>query len=100
MKDMVARLDRLRKDAAECELIRDSATDRRKRELFERLAGHLKMPAEEVERAIGTSYPPDTFLGRKTQEPFLKEEAEYRLSALFPRAADIMSHETYVGAGT
>jgi len=84
MKDMVARLDRLRKDAAECELIRDSATDRRKRELFERLAGHLKMLAKEVERAIVTSYPPDTFLGRKTQEPFPKEEPN-DASVLFPR---------------
>jgi hypothetical protein len=76
MKDMVARLDRLRKDVAECERIRDSATARRKRELFERLAGHLKMLAEEVERAIVASYPPDTFLGRKTQEPFPKQDAE------------------------
>jgi hypothetical protein len=76
MKDMVARLKRLRTDAAECELIRDSTSDTRKRELFERLAGHLKMLAGEVERAILTNYPPDTFLGRKTQEPFPKEEAE------------------------
>lgn len=75
MKDMAARLEMLRRDAAECELIRDSA-NQRKRELFERLAAHLKMLAGEVERAIITNYPPDAFLGRKTQEPFPKEEAE------------------------
>jgi len=76
MKDMVARLEKLRSEAAECESIRDSADDGRKRELFERLAAHLKMLAMEVERAIATNFPPDTFLGRKTQEPFPKEEAE------------------------
>jgi hypothetical protein len=49
---------------------------RKKRQLFERLAEHLKMLAAEVERAIIANCPPDTFLGRKTQEPFPKEEAE------------------------
>jgi hypothetical protein len=76
MKEMVARLEGLRREAAECELIRDSASDTRKRELFERLAGHLKILAGEIERAIIANYPADTFLGRKTQEPFPKGEAK------------------------
>jgi hypothetical protein len=38
MQDMLAQLEKLRRDAAECELIRDLATDPKKRELFDRLA--------------------------------------------------------------
>ncbi|WP_084302862.1 hypothetical protein [Bradyrhizobium sp. WSM2254] len=41
MKDMQAQLEKLRTDAAECALIRDLATDPKKRELFTRLADHL-----------------------------------------------------------
>lgn len=52
MKDMRAHLDKLRKDAAECKLISDLATDRSKRELFEKLAMHYEALATEVERAI------------------------------------------------
>jgi hypothetical protein len=57
MKDMQAHLEKLRADAAECTLISDLATDAKKRELFARLADHLKVLAAEVERAIkiGTS---------------------------------------------
>jgi hypothetical protein len=72
MKDMVAHLEKLRRDAAECELIRDLAIDKTKRELFDKLASHLKMLAGEVERAIAASCPPD--LGRKTYQPLAKEE--------------------------
>ena len=72
MKDMMARLEKLRKDAAECELIRNLAVDKTKREMFARLAGHLTMLAEELERAIAATSPPDTFLGNKTYEPFPK----------------------------
>jgi hypothetical protein len=53
MKDMLASLEKLRADAAEAALIRDLATDSRKRELFTRLADHLAALAAEVERAIG-----------------------------------------------
>ncbi len=74
MKDMVVHLERLRKDAAECELIRDLAIDKTKRELFDKLASHLKMLARDVERAMAATHPPDTFLGRRTYEPFTKEE--------------------------
>jgi hypothetical protein len=52
MKDMQAHLEKLRADAAECTLISDLATDVKKRELFARLADHLKILAAEVERAI------------------------------------------------
>lgn len=50
MQDMKAHLEKLR--AAECALIRDLATDPRKRELFTRLAEHLNILAAEVESAI------------------------------------------------
>ena len=52
MKDMQAQLEKLRTEAAECALIRDLATDPKKRELFTRLADHLTALASEVERAI------------------------------------------------
>ncbi len=52
MQDMKAHLEKLRTDAAECALIRDLATDIRKRELFARLAEHLNLLAGEVEAAI------------------------------------------------
>ena len=52
MKDMQAHLEKLRVQIAECELIRDLATDLRKRELFGRLAEHFKVLAGEIEKAI------------------------------------------------
>ncbi len=52
MKDMQAHLEKLRTDAAECQLISDLAADLQKRELFRRLAQHLGVLASEVERAI------------------------------------------------
>jgi hypothetical protein len=55
MKDMQAQLQKLRTDAAECALIRDLATDPKKRELFTKLADHLTVLASEVERAIAES---------------------------------------------
>jgi hypothetical protein len=53
MKDMQASLEKLRTDAAEATLVRDLATDPRKRELYTKLAEHLTRLADEVERAIG-----------------------------------------------
>ncbi|WP_396604331.1 hypothetical protein ACFLEY_34625 [Bradyrhizobium sp. YCK136] len=53
MKDMQAQLEKLRRDAAECALIRDLATDPKKRELFTRLAEHLAVLASAVEQAKG-----------------------------------------------
>ena len=49
MKDYQAHAKRLRKDAAECALIRDLATDLAKRDLFDRLATHLFVLADQVE---------------------------------------------------
>ena len=52
MKDYQAHLEKLRKDAAERALVRDLATDKAKREMFDRLARHLDQLADEVERAM------------------------------------------------
>jgi hypothetical protein len=52
MKDYESQLEKLRKDAAECALIRDLATDPAKRALFDRLANHLTVLADQVEMAI------------------------------------------------
>ena len=52
MKDYQAHLEKLRKDAAECALVRDLATDKAKREIFDRLARHLDQLADEVERPM------------------------------------------------
>ena len=54
MKDYTASLEKLRKDAAECALIRDLATDPAKREMFDRLHEHLNRLAREVETAMNT----------------------------------------------
>jgi hypothetical protein len=53
LKDYQAQLEKLRKDAAECALIRDLATDPAKREVFDRLASHLGELADQVELAMG-----------------------------------------------
>ncbi|WP_027535150.1 hypothetical protein [Bradyrhizobium sp. WSM3983] len=52
MKDYQAQVEKLRRDAAECALIRDLATDKAKRDLFGRLASHLTGLAEQVEMAM------------------------------------------------
>ncbi|KYG98436.1 hypothetical protein [Bradyrhizobium sp. DOA1] len=52
MQDYQTQLEKLRKDAAECALIRDLATDKAKRELFERIANHLTVLADQVEQAM------------------------------------------------
>jgi hypothetical protein len=52
MKDYQAHLEKLRKDAAECALVRDLATDKAKREMFDRLARHLDELADEIERVM------------------------------------------------
>ena len=54
MKDYQAQLEKLRRDAAECALIRDLATDSAKRELVDRLAVHLESLANHVEQAMLT----------------------------------------------
>jgi len=52
MQDYLTHLEKLRKDAAECRLISDLATDLDKRELFDRLALHLTTLADQVEREM------------------------------------------------
>lgn len=52
MQDMQTHLEKLRTEVAECELIRNLATDPNKRDLFDRLAAHLSVLAAEVERAM------------------------------------------------
>jgi hypothetical protein len=68
MKDMQVHLEKLRQQVAECELIRDLATAKPKRELFDRLAAHLKVLADQVEREMLATGAGDAFLGDKTQE--------------------------------
>jgi hypothetical protein len=55
MKDYKASIEQLRRDADEAALIRDLATDRTEREMFDRLAQHLGQLADEVERAMNAS---------------------------------------------
>ncbi|MBR0822425.1 hypothetical protein [Bradyrhizobium liaoningense] len=57
MKDMQAQLEKLRTDAAECALIRDLASEPKKRDLFTKLTEHLTILADEVERAIAAAGP-------------------------------------------
>ena len=52
MHDYQTRLEKLRTDAPECRLISDLATDRKKREVFDRLAMHLTVLADQVEEAM------------------------------------------------
>lgn len=52
MKDYQAQVEKLRRDATECALIRDLATDKAKRDLFDRLARHLIGLVEQVEMAM------------------------------------------------
>ena len=52
MKDYQTHLEKLRKDAAECALVRDLAPDKAKREMFDRLARHLDELADQLERAM------------------------------------------------
>jgi hypothetical protein len=50
MKDYLASIEKLRKDAAEAALIRDLATDKTKRDMYDRLSQHLMQLA--VEKAM------------------------------------------------
>jgi hypothetical protein len=52
MQDMQAQLEKLSREASECALIADLATDKVKRELFAKLSEHYKVLAAEVQKAI------------------------------------------------
>ena len=55
MKDYQVSLEKLRRDAAEAALIRDLATDKTKRDMFDRLHQHFSRLADEVEQAMKAS---------------------------------------------
>jgi hypothetical protein len=52
MKDYKTSIEKLRKEAVEAALIRDLATDKAKREVFNRLHDHLSRLADEIEQAM------------------------------------------------
>jgi hypothetical protein len=52
MKDYLATLEKLRRDAADAALIGHLATDRNKRDMFGRLHQHFNPLADEVEREM------------------------------------------------
>jgi hypothetical protein len=74
MTDMEAHLEKLRDQAAECAILSGEAETKEKRELFATLHSHLTSLANQVARVMASTAPPDTFLGRKTHEPFPKED--------------------------
>lgn len=55
MKDMKEHLEKLQVRIVECEMIRDLATDPKKRDLFARLAEHHRMLALEIKRAMASA---------------------------------------------
>jgi hypothetical protein len=52
MKDYRASIEKLRRDAADAAIIRDLATNKAKREMFDRLYRHLTQLADELEHAM------------------------------------------------
>lgn len=52
MQDMKANAEKLRAEAEYADQIARSATDRQKRELYERLAAHFRQLAGEIEKAM------------------------------------------------
>jgi len=52
MKDMQQQLEKLRVQVAECEIIRDLATNPKKKELFARLVEQHKTLVDQIERAM------------------------------------------------
>lgn len=57
MQDMKRRLERLRDDAADCAMTSGLAETKEKRELFARLAEHLRGLANDVEQAMTAAQP-------------------------------------------
>jgi hypothetical protein len=52
MKDLMETLQKLRNDAEDCDLISELAADPAKREVFAKLASHLRLAAADIERVI------------------------------------------------
>ncbi|MBR1174358.1 hypothetical protein JQ617_10375 [Bradyrhizobium sp. KB893862 SZCCT0404] len=78
MMDMQDRLEKVRVQIAECEIIRDLATDPRKRELFGRLADHHKVLAGDLEKALQNARcgNGETFADRNTRKPFPRRDGQ------------------------
>jgi hypothetical protein len=55
MKDYLASLEKLRKDAAEAALVRDLVTEETKREIYDRLHRHFTSLANEIAQAKSAS---------------------------------------------
>lgn len=53
MQDILAHLEKLRADIAQCEQLERSATSQTKRNIFHRVRAHYKVLAAELERALG-----------------------------------------------
>jgi hypothetical protein len=72
MQDMLAHLEKLRAQIADCDRLQGAAKNKIKRDTFARLAAHYRGLARELEAAIAAASEPipDAFLGRKTYEPF------------------------------
>jgi hypothetical protein len=54
---MQAHLEKMQIQIAECEMIRDLATDPKKRELFSRLVEHFRVLAGEIEKTMADQIP-------------------------------------------
>jgi hypothetical protein len=52
MEDLTAKLQKLRTEAEDCDLIGKLATDQNKRVLFQKLATDLRIMARDIEAAI------------------------------------------------
>ena len=76
MQDVLAHLEKLRAQIADCERLQGAAKNKIKRDIFARLPAHYRGLAREPEAAIAAaSQPiPDALLGRKTYEPFPEDE--------------------------
>jgi hypothetical protein len=74
MRDMKAHLERLRDQAAECAILSGGAETKEKREYFAKLYRELTAMADQAEAVIKGAATPDTFLERKTYEPFPGED--------------------------
>ena len=57
MEDLRAKLDRLLMEAEDCDIIGRLATDKQKRELFQKLATDLRSLAHDIEAIIAPTGP-------------------------------------------
>jgi hypothetical protein len=71
MKDYLASIEKLRRDASEAALIRDLSTDHAKREIFDRLCQHLDRLADEVEKAM---HGPETAQARQIAGEYVSDQ--------------------------